>query len=637
MLLQDKSFAAERRFDAPDALGGEAGSIFPPYDVDPNAPREKVPEAYRWSLSNLFEDVASWEQARDHISERLGEIGLWKGRVASSAKALEGCLDLVFQIALEIDRLSAFARLDYYTDRTRPEAKIRNEQAETLVTRFREATAFLEPELLATDPRRLRRFLASSPGLKKYTHYIEDLIRRKAHVLSPDSERVLAMTGDLRTAVRFVLSALEEDVKFPPVKDKDGREWALTRSSFPKLRRDPDRALRREATEKFFSTLGAFGRSFAAVLELTVKGNVLEARARGYKSALEAALDRNAIPVAVYDTLIEVVESHLPQTLHRYVALRKRIMGLDEVHYYDLYAPLFPSPLIKVPYPEAVRLVEEAMGVLGQEYLRMLAEGLDPRNRWVDVFPNAGKRGGAFCSGTYGTEPRVFLNFMGEIDDVFTLAHEFGHAMHFKLSFEAQEYVNAEAPIFLAEIASTFHEELLLNHLLEKAKGTDERLFLLSKRLENIRGTVFRQVMFAAFERAVYEMVESGAGITAEGLGDLYAEMVKRYYGEDFTIDEHDRWEWAYIPHFHYNFYVYQYATGLMSAVALSRAVLEEGGAAVERYLGLLKAGGSDYPLELLRRAGVDLTRPEPMLATIALFEETLEEMEALWEASRRG
>ncbi len=601
----------------------------PEYVPRADAARGEVPETYRWDLSHLFADIAAWDKARQDLQARLGELDACRGRVARDADSFGRCLDLVFELAEKLDRLAAYARLDYATDRTRGEAKVRTDQADTLLTRFNEARSFVEPELLAADPERLRSFVRR-PGLEKYAHYVDDLIRRRAHVLSPDQERILAMTGDVLAAGRFILSGLEEDVVFPPVVTPSGEEVALTRASFPRLRAHESRAVREEAVRKFFSTLGAFARSFAAVLDLTVKGNILDARARRYASALEASLDRNAVPVAVYDQLLAVTAQNLPETLHRYVRLRQRLLGVEAVHYHDLYVPLFPSPHRDIPFPRALDMVRQAMKPLGSDYMEVLSTGLDPANRWMDAMPNKGKRSGAFCNATYRDHPMVFLNYMGEIEDVFTLAHEFGHAMHFWYSHRSQEYVNADAPIFLAEVASTFHEEMLLYSLLQGARSREERLFLLTRRLESLRTTVFRQVMFAEFERDLYRLVEEGGAVTAEALGEMYASLVRKYYGPNFTIGQHDRWEWAYIPHFHYNFYVFQYATGLMSAIALATRVQAREPGAAERYLDFLRAGGSDYPVETLRRAGVDLTRPEAMQATFDLFRRTLEEVEAL-------
>ena len=609
---------------------GTARTSWPDYQPDAEVKRTDVPATYKWDLGHWFKSVDQWEKARTALDGRLGEIAGCKGTLAKDAVTLGKCLDLVYALALEAERVDAWARAEYSTDRTLAEAKVRTDQVQALVTRFHGAVAFLEPELLAMDPDRLLSFVKEGKGMARYAHFVDDLIRRRPHVLTRDQEKILALTGDLRAGPRFMVNALEEDVKFPKVHDEDGKEVPLTRASFPKFRVSPKREVRKEAVDGFFGTLRAYGRSFAASLDMAVKGNILIAKARGYGSAIEASLDRNAIPVSVYDSLMKTTAEYLPRTLHRYVRLRGKLLGYDRMHYYDLYNPLFESASKKVDYPEAVKMALGSTAGLGSDYAKVLDGGLDPEKGWVDVFPNQGKRSGAYCNGVYGDHPIVFLNYMGQLDDVFTLLHEFGHALHFHLAFVTQEYVNSESPIFLAEIASTFNEELLLDYLLKRADDKAGKLFLLNKRLENIRTTVFRQVMFAEFERAIYNEVETGGALTSERMAVIYGELIRKYYGPDFTVGKDDDMEWAYIPHFYYNFYVYQYATGLMSAIALADKVKKGEKGAVTRYLDFLKAGGSDYPVNTLQQAGVDLTKSDAMKATYDLFIETLDEIERL-------
>jgi oligoendopeptidase F len=603
---------------------------WPEYAPKGDARRADVPESYRWDLGHLFASYEEWEAAFDAVEERLPGIPPFRGTLAKDAATVQRCLDLLYGIQKDLYRLAVYADADYSTDRTLPAAKVRTDRVQALMTRFGEASSFVEPELLAMDPEVLRGFVQATPGLAQYAHAIDDLIRRRPHVLSPDQERILALAGDLRAAPSFVHAAIEEDVKFPAVIDENGNEVALTMSSFPRFRGSENRDVRRDAVGKFFGTLRAFGRSFAASLDMAVKSDILEARARGYGSALEASVDANAVPVSVFESLIAATRANLPRTLHRYVQLRRRLMGVEQVHYYDLYTPMFPSATRQVPYGDAVKLVQSSLKPLGKEYGRVLAEGLDPKNGWVDAYPNAGKRSGAYCNAAYRLHPIVFLNHMDRLEDVFTLTHEFGHALHFHLAAQAQAFPNADAPIFLAEIASTFNEELLLDMLLKQAKGKDERLALLNKRVENIRTTIFRQVMFAEFERAIHAEVEGGGALTAERLAEIYEGLVRDYYGPDFAVGPDDGYEWAYIPHFYYNFYVYQYATGLISSIALSRKVLGGEKGATKRYLTFLESGGSDWPIDTLKRAGVDLTTPEAMQATFDLFAATLDEIDRL-------
>lgn len=600
----------------------------PEYRPRVDAGRADVPEIFKWNLSDMFESPRAWENEFASLEASVPTLAGCKGRLMEEAKTLQSCLDQLYGLQERLDRLVAYANAVYSTDRTDNEAKARVDRALALSTRFAEVASYVEPELLQAPPEKLRRYVASRPGLAKYRHFVDDLLRRRPHVLSAKEERILALSRLVRSGPYLMLNALEEDVQFPRVHDEEGREVVLTRANFPKFRASTSREVREEAVRAFFSTLRKFSRSFAASLDMAVKANVFAARARGYSSALEASLDRNAVPVQVYEKLLEVVHENLETTLHRYVALRKEIMGVTELHYYDLYNPLFPAPDKDVAYVKAAQMVVEALTPLGDDYVTVLERGLDPRNGWVDIFPNKGKRSGAYCNATYGNHPIVFLNYMNQLEDAFAVAHEYGHAMHFYLAYENQPYVNADPPIFVAEIASTFNEEMLLEYLLRQTTDPKERLYLLNRRLENIRTTVLRQAMFAEFEQAIYAEVEKGGALTNERAAQIYEGLIRKYYGPEFAVGPDDGYEWAYVPHFYYDFYVYQYATGLMSAIALSQKILSGEKGSVERYLAFLKAGGSDYPLDMLQAAGVDLTKSEPMQATFDLFRRTLKDME---------
>ena len=606
----------------------DAAAGWPAYAPKGDAKRVEIPGEYRWSLANLYADAKAWEVAYAKAEARLATLGPCAGKLSKDAATLRKCLDLVFDVKREVLRLSVYADADYTTDRTRPEAKVRTDRAQALYTKFEKDAAWVEPELLSLDPAVLQARLGEDKGLARYAHFVDDLIRRRPHVLSKEQEKILALSGDLRAAPQFIYGALEEDVAFPKVKDEKGVEQALTFASFPRFRSSTVREVRQAAVDAFLGTMRAHARSFAASLDAAVKGNIFIAKARGYGSALEASVDDSAVPTSVYDSLIRVTEKNLSRTLHRYVALRKKLLKIDAVHYYDLYVSMFPSARGKASYPQAVAMVKEALKPMGKAYLDVLSKGLDPASGWVDVYPAAGKRPGAYCNAAYREHPIVFLNHMDELEDAFTLAHEFGHAMHFHLANQAQEFINADAPIFLAEIASTFNEEMLLDHLLKGAKTKDERLYLLNRRLEGIRTTVFRQTMFAEFERALHAEVEGGGALTAERMAEIYGSLVRKYYGPDFVMGPDDAYEWSYIPHFYYNFYVYQYATGLISSIALSRKVLSGEPGAVESYLAFLKTGGSDFPVRTLQKAGVDLTRTDAMQAAYDLFAQTLDDIE---------
>ncbi|MBM4371777.1 MAG: oligoendopeptidase F family protein, partial [Deltaproteobacteria bacterium] len=427
-----------------------------------------------------------------------------------------------------------------------------------------------------------------------------------------------------------VLNALQDETPFPAIRDAAGEEVKLGYANFPKYRGDPDPTVRREAAAQFFGTLERFGKSYAATLAMKVKADVYLARARGYGSALEAALDADAASPELYATLLDVTHKALPRTLHRYVKVKKKLLGLDEIHYADMYAPAFADVEAVYPYEEAARLTLAAMQPMGPEYTGILAKGLDLSSRWSDVFPNEGKKSGAYCTGHWGVHPYVFLNYLEELDDVFTTAHEFGHAMNFWYTLGTQPYPKSDSPILLAEIPSTFQEAMLMDHLVRNSQDKRHTMALLVKQIENIRLTVIRQVMFAEFEKLIHEEAEKGGALTAARFSELYEDLVKRYFGPDFTFDPHDRWEWAYIPHFYYNFYVYKYATGLMAAFAFSNQILAGDEALRDRYIAFLKTGSSDYPLDLLKAAGVDITDPAVMEETYELFERTLTKLEML-------
>lgn len=592
-------------------------------------PGDQVPEKYRWNLDYMYESAEAWETAYVRADAAVKEIPACRETIVKDGASMLSCLDMVFDVRRQLESLDVYAYAFYSTDRNSSEIKARTDRTQALLTRFGEASSFVEPALLVLDPQALSAMVAAEPGMAKYAHYIDDLNRRRPHVLPQEQERLLALTGDIQAGPGFMHGALEADVKFPDTTDDDGVKKALTMASFPKFRGSKDRNVRREAVEKFFATLKLHSKSFAASLDMAVKTNIFNAKARGYDSAVQSALDANAVPVDVYMSLVQATSDNLPRTLHRYVQLRKKVLGLQEVNYYDLYVPMFATSERTVPYEQGVDMVKVALAKMGPEYMNVLSTGLDLENRWVDVFPYEGKRSGAFCNGAWRQHPMVFLNYQNELEDVFTLAHEFGHALHFHLA-SSQEYVNADTPIFLAEIASTFNEEMLLDDLIKKAQTKEEKLYLLNKRIENIRTTVFRQTMFAEFELLIHQEVEKGGALTSDKLAEIYAGLVRKYYGPEFTIGPDDGFEWAYIPHFYYNFYVFQYATGLMSAIALSKGVRDGGEAELKGYLDFLSAANSDFPVETLKKAGVDLTKTDAMLATFDLFAVTLDEMEKL-------
>jgi oligoendopeptidase F len=606
-----------------------APGVFVPSAV---MPRKDVPQDHLWNLDYMYQSEQAWEASYLKTDAALKSIDAVSKTCTIDAASMKTCLETTFDIRKEIESLSVYAYAFYSTDRNSADIKARLDRVQALETRFAEVSAFVEPALLAMDPQALVAMVAGDAGLSKYKHFVDDLIRRRPHVLPEAQEKLLAMTGDLQAGPGFMHGALEADVKFPDVTGEDGKPQSLTMASFTKFRNSSNREVRKEAVTKFFETLKGYSKSFAASLDMAVKRDILNSKARIYSSSLESSLDGNAVPVDVFKTLIKTTHDNLPKTLHKYVQLRRKVLKLQEVNYYDLYVPLFPKSEKMVTYAEGVELTKAALVKMGPEYNETLTTGLDVKNGWVDVYPCDGKRSGAFCNGAWRQHPMVFLNFQNELEDVFTLAHEFGHALHFHLAGKNQEFINADTPIFLAEIASTFNEEMLLDYLVQRAETKQEKLYLLNKRIENIRTTVFRQTMFAEFEYAIHQEVENGGALTAEKLAEIYGGLIREYYGPDFTIGKDDGWEWAYIPHFYYNYYVFQYATGLMSAIALSKNVRDGGEPELQRYLDFLRAGNSDYPVDTLKKAGVDLTNSAAMQATFDIFAATIDEIEKLMD-----
>ena len=611
-------------------LAGEGGDGVGVKKPSADADRTKIPTDYKWSLNALFPNADEWEKSFAGVKGDISGIGMCKGKLGSSAKETLQCLDNIYEIKRRFDELSAFAFQWWSVLMSDNKRQQLREKATGLAAVFSEATAFVDPELMKISVARWDEMAKEEKGLAAYNFHFKDLKRRQKHLLDAEQEALLALTMPMREGPYFIMQAMTQDMVFPKIKDEEGKEVELNYASFSKYRGSKDRRVRKDAVNAFFSTLHHYRSTLGTSLATSVKGAMFEAKARGYSSSLEMSLDADNVPVAVYKNLLATTAENLPRTLHRYVALRKKILGLDEVHYYDMYNPLFPKMSKEYTYDDGLKLMEQSLKPMGGDYIAVLHAGAQPGSGWADDYPNKGKKRGAYCNAAYGTHPFVFLNYMNELDDVFTTAHEYGHAMHFYLSSQAQPYPTADASIFLAEIASTFQEELLLHHLLGQVTEKDARLILLGKRVENIRLTITRQTMFAEFEMLIHAEVESGGALTADRMHEIYLGLVKKYFGPEFVIDEFDAAEWAYIPHFYYNFYVYKYSTGLMSAIVFSKRILEGKRGALQQYKNLLAAGGSDYPLTILEKSGIDFKDKEIVQSTYDLFATTLDEMEEL-------
>jgi oligoendopeptidase F len=610
----------------------------PAFTPDANAPRAAVPDVYKWNLAPLFASDQACEQARVKLLAEVAALGKYQGKLADPL-ALSACLELYFRLHRDANFLTLYANMRRNTAQTDDAVAAMSQRNLAALDEVMQTAAFIRRELPALSPSVIASAYATHPELVPYRAYIDNLRRRSSRVLTPDAERVLALLGDnlwaeidlneLPSGYEDAHSGLLADIPWPKIKDADGKEVQLTLANYVRYRASPNAEVRRAAVTALFGTLRQYQHALAATLAGQVKLDVAYARARGYDTALAAYLDKDDVSPAVYENLVRTINANLP-LLHRYVGLRKRVLGLSEIHLYDLYIPLVPGVAKDVTFAEARNIIPEALKPLGADYGRVLAEGLDPRNGWIDVYPHADKDDGAFSSSVYGPHPWVFLNYLDTLDDMSTVAHEFGHALHSYLAMQAQPYPNFHYTTLLAEIASTCNESLLSDYLVARATDPAEKVYLLVKRLETIRTTIFRQTMFAEFDCILHQLQEAGTPITAALLDEKYRELVRRYYGPDFTLGPDDGMEWAYIDHFFYKYYVYAYATGLSSGIAIADRVRAQGAPAVQAYLGMLKGGCSQPPLELLKGAGVDLTTPAPIEAAMKTFARTLDEVDQL-------
>ncbi|HUJ44391.1 MAG TPA: oligoendopeptidase F [Opitutaceae bacterium] len=617
----------------------------PTYRPDANAPRAAVPDVYKWNLSPLFASDQMCEQARLNLLKAIPSLGQYQGKLGDPA-ALAACLQLYFRLHREANFLTLYANMRQNTAQTDDAVGAMSQRNLAALDEVMQAAAFIRRELPALPPAAIESAYTTRPELAPYRAYIDNLRRRASRVLSPDAERALALLGDnlwaeidlneLPSGYEDAHTGLLADIPWPKIKDAEGKEVQLTLSNYARYRASPNVAVRRAAVAALFGTLRQYQHALAATLAGQVKLDVAYARARGYATALEAYLDKEDVSPAVYENLVHTINANLP-LLHRYVALRKKVLGLPELHFYDLYIPLVPGVARDVPFAQARRTVLEALKPLGTDYGRVLAEGLDPRNGWLDLYPHKDKASGAFSSSVYGPHPYVFMNYLDDLDGMSTLAHEFGHALHSYLAMTSQPYPNFRYTTFLAEIASTCNETLLSDYLVAHTTDPAEKAYLLVDRLERIRTTIFRQTMFAEFERTVHQLEEADTPITAALLDEQYRDLVRRYYGPDFTLSPDDGMEWAYVEHFFFKYYLYTYATGLSSGIAIADRVRAQGEPAVQAYLGMLKGGCSKPPLELLKGAGVDLTTPAPIEAAMQSFARTLDEVDTLLPKPKPG
>ncbi len=589
--------------------------------------RSEIDDAYTWDLTDLFADDEAWEETYAETDERIEELSAYEGRVTESAATLEAVLELRESIMRDVSNLSAYARMRKDEDTTNQTYQALAAQARSLAADASSAASYIEPELQELDGGEVEALIEENSALEAYEHYFDDTLRMKSHTRSAEIEALLADLSEVTGAAGDVYNMLTNaDMEFPTVEDPDGETQRITLSNFTKLQKHPDRPFRQRVYEAFYDEWEQYRNSVGTAYKNSVKADEKLATARHYESAREAALDGPNVPVSVYDTLVETVESNL-DVLHRHAGLKRDALGVEELRMWDLYAPLADGESPELEYDRAREYVIEAVEPLGEAYRDRMAEGLD--SRWVDVYETANKQSGAYSGGTYDSQPYILMNYQDDIASMYTLAHELGHSMHSELTSDAQPYVYSGYEIFVAEVASTVNEALLTRHLLETVDDERFRRHVLDEYLERFRSTLFRQTMFASFEHRAHELERAGEALTPDRLDELYRELKTEYY-DPAAVDERIAREWMRIPHFYRAYYVYQYATGISAANAIVDLIESEGESAAADYREFLRSGSSAYPLELLETAGIDMSTAEPVEAAIERYDEMLGEFESL-------
>lgn len=589
--------------------------------------RSEIREADKWAIHDIYATDELWEEDLKKAKALIPQYAEFVGKLGQDAQTLLRYVRLEEEVAVLADALG-----NYAMRRSDEDARVSKYQAmvsgvTSAYVELNAASSFATPELMAISDETMEAFYAACPELEQYRRYLDNIRRRRAHILSPAEEKLLASAGEMANAPDNIYGMFcDADLTFPDVEDGEGKKHPLSQGTYISYMESSDRVLRKNAFEGLYHTYGSYKNTIAAVLSAQVKQLQFFAQARKYSSSLEASLDATNVPVPVYENLIEAVHENMDK-MYRYVALRKKLLGVDELHMYDLYTPLLTGADKRVTIDEAKKNVYDALAPLGEDYRKVLKEGFD--NRWIDVYENVGKRSGAYSAGAR-VHPFVLLNFTGTLDSQFTLAHEMGHAMHSYLSNKHQKPLDADYVIFVAEVASTCNEALFMEHLLARTTDRKERAYLINHFLEQFRTTLYRQTMFAEFERNIGRMAQDGTALTPDVLNAEYRRLNRLYFGDGIVLDDEIDMEWMRIPHFYYNYYVFQYATGYAAAIALSRRILREGESAVKDYLGFLSGGCSKSPIDLLRGAGVDMSTTKPVEEALALFGELLDEMEAL-------
>lgn len=594
--------------------------------------RAEFPAEHTWRLEDLYASDQAWSESKQKLAAQFSQITKYKGQLTTSASDLLACLSFNSEISKELSRLHCYAGMKSDQDTRSSKYLAMKQQMEQSATDYSSNASFIEPEIARMDKDKIDAFIAKEPGLRVFKMYLYDILRTKAHKLSEQEERILAEAGLLAIAPSSIYGVFSNaEFPYPQVKLSDGTIAKLNKAGYALYRAVPNRSDREAVFQAFWGAVNEFRQTFGVQLYANVRSDIFYARTRRYPSCLESALDKDNIHIQVYLALIENVHNNL-DSFHRYLNLKKRMLGVDSLKYSDVYAPAVKDVDLRYSFEQAKQLVLDSVRPLGRDYCDVVRQAFD--NRWIDVYPSPGKRAGAYSNGdAYDVHPYVLLNYNGQYDDVSTLAHELGHAVHSYYSNKNQPYPTADYSTFVAEVASTFNEALLINRMLSDIKDDDARLSLLMNYLEGIRQTLFRQAQFAEFELRMHEMAERGQPLTGDALSKVYGDILNRYYGQDkgvCNIDQLYTVEWAYVPHFYYNFYVYQYSTSFTTSTALAEKVLGKEERAVEKYIEFLSSGGSDYPINLLSKAGVDMITREPFDKTMAAMNRTIDEIEMI-------
>ncbi len=590
--------------------------------------RNEIPKEYKWKIEDMYAGDEEWEKDCAKVQELAKDFGRFSGRLGESAATLLSAMKERDEIWQTAERAFVYSRMKRDEDNRVSKYQAMCDKAQSLMAKISTEMSFFTPEILEIPEEKLFQFIDQEEGLQIYRHMFDEILREKAHILSAEEENILAQISEVTSATNDIFSMINDaDIRFGKIVDEDGDQVEVTHGNYIGLLQSHDREVRKEAFEHMYEAYEKQKNTLAATYNYNTKVDVVSARIRKYPSAIQAALMGDNIDLAVYDNLISVVNENL-DLIYRYMEIRRKMLGVDQLHMYDVYVPLVEMPKENIPYEKALEMVREGVAPLGGEYIQRMNKGFE--SGWVDVYENEGKTSGAYSFGSYDSMPYMLLNYTGRLQDVFTVIHEMGHSMHSSYTREEQPFIYGGHSIFTAEVASTVNESLLMKHLLKNAKDKKEKMYLLNLYIEEFRTTLFRQTMFAEFEQITHAAVEKGEVLTAEWLSEEYGKLNRKYFGDAVVSDPQISMEWARIPHFYNAFYVYKYATGYSAATAISQKILEEGEQARENYIRFLKSGDSDYPVELLKIAGVDMSRPEPIRQAMEAFKNLVEQLEEL-------